>query len=170
MTKVRDEAKVAGRSHDSRHTLVTELAESGAGDEVIMSIAGHISPAMLSRDAHVRMTATDTNLIGARDRALILLGFSGAFRRSELVGPVVEDCSFNGDGLTVTRRRSKIDQAAAGRKIGIPYGSNPERARYARFRHGSNRRPSPPGRCFAPSIATGRCNRAGCLVSTWHGL
>jgi integrase len=99
---------------------------AGAADDVIMSIAGHISPAMLSRDAHVQMTATDTNLIGARDRALILLGFSGAFRRSELVGLVVEDCSFNGDGLTVTLRRSKIDQEGVGRKIGIPFGANPE--------------------------------------------
>ena len=41
--------------HDRyRHTLVTELAESGAGDEVIMSIAGHVSRAMLSRYSHVR--------------------------------------------------------------------------------------------------------------------
>jgi hypothetical protein len=37
--------------------LVTELAESGAGDEVIMSIAGHVSRAMLSRYSHVRMEA-----------------------------------------------------------------------------------------------------------------
>jgi integrase len=56
-TKVRDNAKVIGRWHDNRHTLVTELAESGAGDEVIMSIAGHVSRAMLSRYSHVRMEA-----------------------------------------------------------------------------------------------------------------
>ena|ERR1035437_1230648 len=55
--RVRDEAKVVGRWHDNRHTLVTELAESGAGDEVIMSIAGHVSRAMLSRYSHVRMEA-----------------------------------------------------------------------------------------------------------------
>ena len=54
---MRDEAKVVGRWHDNRHTLVTELAESGAGDEVIMSIAGHVSRAMLSRYSHVRMEA-----------------------------------------------------------------------------------------------------------------
>jgi hypothetical protein len=48
---------VTGRWHDNRHTLVTELAESGAGDEVIMSIAGHVSRAMLSRYSHVRMEA-----------------------------------------------------------------------------------------------------------------
>jgi integrase len=56
-TKVRKNAKVVGRWHDNRHTLVTELAESGAGDEVIMSIAGHVSRAMLSRYSHVRMEA-----------------------------------------------------------------------------------------------------------------
>ena len=39
------------------HTLVTELAGSGASDEVIMSIAGHVSRAMLSRYSHVRMEA-----------------------------------------------------------------------------------------------------------------
>ena len=64
--------------------------------------------------------------IGARDRALILLGFAGAFRRSELVGLDIEDCAFGKDGLTVTLRRSKTDQAGAGRKVGIPYGSNPD--------------------------------------------
>ena len=52
-----ENAKVVGRWHDNRHTLVTELAESGAGDEVIMSIAGHVSRAMLSRYSHVRMEA-----------------------------------------------------------------------------------------------------------------
>ena len=57
MTKVRDKAKVVGRWHDNRHTLVTELAGSGAGDELIMSIAGHLSRAMLSRYSHVRMEA-----------------------------------------------------------------------------------------------------------------
>ena len=48
-----DHAVTAGAGRcagiDNRHTLVTELAESGAGDEVIMSIAGHVSRAMLSR-------------------------------------------------------------------------------------------------------------------------
>jgi integrase len=43
-----------------------------------------------------------------------------------LVGFDVEDCNFGRDGLTVTLRRSKTDQDGAGRKIGIPYGSNPD--------------------------------------------
>jgi integrase len=37
----RERAGVSGRLHDSRHTLITELAESGAGDQTIMEIAGH---------------------------------------------------------------------------------------------------------------------------------
>jgi hypothetical protein len=62
---------VFGRWHDNRHALVTELAESGAGDEVIMSIAGPVSRAMLSRYSHVRMEAKRRALdeIAARQRA-----------------------------------------------------------------------------------------------------
>jgi integrase len=63
--------------------------------------------------------------LGLRDRALLLIGFSGAFRRSELVALDVSDVAFNREGLVVTIRRSKTDQESAGRKIGIPYGSNP---------------------------------------------
>lgn len=82
--------------------------------------------AALTDDIRAMVDTTDTGLIGARDRALILLGFAGAFRRSELVGLGVGDCAFNRDGLTVTLRRSKTDQQGLGRKIGIPYGANPE--------------------------------------------
>jgi hypothetical protein len=62
---------VVGRWHDNSHTLVTELAESGTGDEVIMSIAGHVSRAILSRYSHVRMEANRRALdeIAARQRA-----------------------------------------------------------------------------------------------------
>jgi integrase len=70
--------------------------------------------------------AAAAGLMGARDRALMLLGFAGAFRRSELGALDVADCSFGRDGLTVTLRRSKTDQEGAGRKVGIPYGSNPD--------------------------------------------
>ena len=82
--------------------------------------------AALTDDIRAMVEASDTGLIGARDRAVILLGFAGAFRRSELVGLDVEDCAFGRDGLTITLRRSKTDQDGQGRKLGIPYGSNPE--------------------------------------------
>jgi integrase len=63
---------------------------------------------------------------GLRDRALLLLGFAGAFRRSELVGLDVDDVTWGDDGLTVTLRRSKTDQEGEGRKVGIPFGSTPQ--------------------------------------------
>ena len=43
--------------HDSRHTLITELAESGVGDQTIMDIAGHVSRQMLTHYSHIRMEA-----------------------------------------------------------------------------------------------------------------
>jgi len=80
----------------------------------------------LTADIRAMVAATDAELIGVRDRALILLGFAGAFRRAEVVGLGLDDCVFSKDGLTVTLRRSKTDQNGEGRKIGVPYGSNPE--------------------------------------------
>jgi len=62
--------------------------------------------------------------LGQRDRALLLLGFAGAFRRSELVSLDVADLDFTRAGLIVTLRRAKTDQEGVGRRIGIPYGSN----------------------------------------------
>ena len=47
----------SGRWHDNRHTLVTELAESGAGDQTIMDIAGQVSKQMLKHYSHIRMEA-----------------------------------------------------------------------------------------------------------------
>lgn len=64
-------------------------------------------------------------LLGIRDRALLLLGFAGAMRRSELVSLDVDDVVETEDGLVVSIRKSKTDQEGAGRKIGIPYGSHP---------------------------------------------
>ena len=80
----------------------------------------------LTDDIRAMVSVTDSGLIGLRDRALILLGFAGAFRRSEVVSLDVSDLEFGRDGLTVTLRRSKTDQDGQGRKIGIPYGSNPD--------------------------------------------
>ena len=57
-----------------------------------------------------------------RDRALLLVGFAGGFRRSELVGLDVVDIEWVRQGMIITLRRSKTDQDGAGRRIGIPFG------------------------------------------------
>lgn len=76
---------------------------------------------------HVRaiMEVLPETLLGLRDRALILVHFAGAFRRSELISIDMTDVDFNTDGLVMTLRRSKGDQEGAGEKVGIPYGSSP---------------------------------------------
>ena len=81
---------------------------------------------VLIEDVRAMMANLPDRLLGVRDRALLLVGFAGAFRRSELVSLNVRDLKFNNDGLTVTLRRSKTDQEASGRKVGLPYGSSPE--------------------------------------------
>jgi integrase len=60
---------------------------------------------------------------GLRDRALLLVGFAGAFRRSELVSLDVADLGEQPVGLVINLRRSKTDQEGAGRKVGIPFGA-----------------------------------------------
>ena len=50
-------ANVEGRWHNQRHTAITDLSESGAGDQTIMDIAGHVSKSMLKRCNHIRMKA-----------------------------------------------------------------------------------------------------------------
>lgn len=57
-----------------------------------------------------------------RDRALLLLGFAGGFRRSELVGLDGSDIKIVREGIVVTLRQSKTDQFGEGRKVGIPHG------------------------------------------------
>ena len=59
---------------------------------------------------------------GLRDRALLLLGFAGAFRRSELVALDVSDVEETPDGMKVTIRRSKTDQEGGAQTIAIPFG------------------------------------------------
>src|SRR6185437_12306698 len=54
---LRKKAGVQGRWDDNRHTLITDLAESGASDQTIMDIAGHVSKQMLRHYSHIRMEA-----------------------------------------------------------------------------------------------------------------
>jgi integrase len=66
------------------------------------------------------------NLRDRRDRALLLLGFAGAFRRSELIAINCNDIERNPAGIIVTIRRSKTDQEGQGRRVAIPYAQGPD--------------------------------------------
>jgi integrase len=94
-----------------------------------------------------------------RDRAILLIGFAGGFRRSELTALDLGDLGRDPRGLIITIRRSKTDQDGHGRKIGIPVG----RSRWCpvhsfdRWREASNIQAGP---LFRP------INRHGQLSST----
>lgn len=77
---------------------------------------------LLREDLFRVLDAMGDGIREVRDRALLLLGFAGGFRRSELVGLDVSDLERVRQGLVVHLRRSKTDQEGAGRKIGVPYG------------------------------------------------
>jgi site-specific recombinase XerD len=73
-------------------------------------------------DVVIAMAADTKSLRALRNRAVLLLGFAGAFRRSELVGLNVEDLEEIPEGLLITIRRAKTDQEGLGRKVAIPRG------------------------------------------------
>ena len=88
----------------------------------------------------------DFSARGARDRALILIGFAGALRRSELVGLTVKDVTVDAKGMRIRIMRSKTDKAGEGTEIGIPRGKHPETcavAAYERWRTVADRKTGP---------------------------
>jgi integrase len=68
----------------------------------------------------------DLSCRGRRDRALLLIGFAAALRRSELVALAVEDVAEVAGGLRLRIPRAKTDQAGQGAEIGLPRGKHAE--------------------------------------------
>jgi integrase len=77
---------------------------------------------LLRDDLLLVLDAMGEGLKDIRDRALLLIGFAGALRRSELVGLDIGDIEHVRQGIVLTLRRSKTDQDGQGCKIGIPFG------------------------------------------------
>ena len=78
-----------------------------------------VAPAV--KEDVLAMVASLHGAKGVRDKALLLIGFAGAFRRSELVSLTMADIEQAKQGLIVHLRRSKTDQDGRGRKIAIPF-------------------------------------------------
>ncbi len=77
---------------------------------------------LLREDLFRVLDAIGEGLKDARDRALLLIGFAGGFRRSEIVALNCDDAERVRQGLIITLRRSKTDQEGAGRNVGLPFG------------------------------------------------
>jgi len=84
------------------------------------------TPVVTAKLRRLLATCPDDTLAGLRDRALLIAGFAGGFRRSELLALDVADLQESSDGLRITVRQSKTDQEGAGREVGIPHGQHPE--------------------------------------------
>jgi len=73
---------------------------------------------------NVIVETKQTNKRKIRDKAIILVGFSGGFRRSELVNIEYEDIEFVNEGVKIIIKRSKTDQSGEGMTKAIPYFDN----------------------------------------------
>ena len=111
--------RAAGHQLDTRASAIRETL-TGIKRTHGTSQSGK-APAVVA-DLKAMIDAQPDTLAGLRNRALLLLGFAGALRRSELVSLDVEDLELTSEGLVVTLRRSKTDQIGQGRQIGVPYG------------------------------------------------
>jgi integrase len=114
---------VAGHPLDTKHPAIRETLR-GIGRK-------HGSPArraaaLTTTEIRKLARACGAGLAGARDRALFLLGFAGALRRSELVGLDVGHVTWTDEGLTLLLERSKTDKDGKGAEIAIPHGRSDE--------------------------------------------
>jgi integrase len=121
ITKAHQAAGFEASPSSSHHFVVSETLK---GIRRSIGTAQEGKAPLLTNDIRRIVAACPETLSGLRDRALVLVGFAGAFRRSELAAMNFADLSFTKDGLVIDLRRSKTDQEAAGRKVGIPFGKD----------------------------------------------
>ncbi len=109
--------RMAGQYLDARHPAVRDVM---AGIRRERGTAQRHAAAATTDVVRRMAAACDAGTtIGLRDRALTLVGFGAALRRSELVGLDRRDLTFTGEGVRITLRRSKGDQEGAGEVVGV---------------------------------------------------
>jgi len=113
-----------------RHVAALRVRYRVADDHLRMYLRGLRRTLGSAQSKKAPLTPTQLGLIkwdsgrkGLRDKALILVGFFGALRRSELVGLNVEDVEFVPEGAILTIRKSKTDQEGRGREVAIGYAT-----------------------------------------------
>lgn len=112
----------AGFPLDLKHPAIARVR---AGIRRTLGTAPTQKEPLTSDDIRALAMAQPKTLAGNRDRALLLLGFAGAFRRAELVALTRRDLVFTSEGLAVVVRRAKEDQEGRSQIKGIPFGSEP---------------------------------------------
>lgn len=93
------------------------------------------SPLLLEDLQEIASCFDISDIAGIRDKALMLTGFMGAFRRSELVKIDVEDLTFAREGVIILVHQSKGDQEGQGEYVAIPYNSDTEVCAVTALKH-----------------------------------
>ena len=110
-------AHEAAGADDPTHALAVTQTLKGIHRE-IGTAPVQKAPA-LTADVRAMVATLPANVKGIRDTALLLVGFAGAFRRSEVVGISVEHLTTTLEGITLFVPKSKTDQEGQGRLVGI---------------------------------------------------
>jgi integrase len=110
---------VAGHSLDTKHPAIRETLR-GIGRT--HGSRGRRSAALTTAELRKLSRVCEPGLAGDRDRALLLTGFAGALRRSELVALDVERLTWSNDGVRLLLEKSKTDKAGEGFEIMIVFG------------------------------------------------
>lgn len=92
------------------------------GIKRVKGTAQHQARPLLREDLFILLDALGDDPRAKRDHALLLIGWAGGFRSSELIGLDLGEFEEVREGLVLHLRRSKTDQTGQGRKIGIPLG------------------------------------------------
>jgi integrase len=121
ITKAHQAAGFTNSPATTRHFIVGETLK---GIRRTIGTAQHGKDPLLSADIRRIVAARREDLLGLRDSALVLVGFAGGFRRSELAGINICDLKFSADGVVASVRKSKTDQEGAGREVGLPFGAS----------------------------------------------
>jgi len=116
--------KLNGHYIDTKHPIITENL---LGIKRVKGTYQKAKKPILINDLKLIIKAIDEDRNQnnrLKNRALLLTGFAGGFRRSELVAILYEDIDFVTEGVKIFVRRSKTDQSGEGMTKGIPYFSN----------------------------------------------
>jgi site-specific recombinase XerD len=113
--------KLKGHYLDTKHPIIMENLH---GIKRTLGTRQKAKKPILINDLKLIIKAIDQAKI--RDKALILIGFSGGFRRSELVNIHYDDIEFVTEGVKILIKRSKTDQSGEGSVKAIPYFDNQE--------------------------------------------
>jgi integrase len=115
--------RVAGHGLDTRHPGIREVLRGIR--RAHGSRQNHVAPAVTATIKAMIAAIQGDGGIAVRDRALLLIGFAGAFRRSELVALTLKDITREAEGVRVLIAQSKTDQGGKGQEIGIAKTDSP---------------------------------------------